>query len=56
LFATDYPHDDPGGRMKTKDVALLAENEGILEVSKERIRSSNALALLERAGYAPRVS
>ena len=24
LFATDYPHDDPGGRMKFEDVRLLA--------------------------------
>ena len=32
LFATDYPHDDPGGRMKFQDVELLrkqSENFGI---------------------------
>jgi len=51
LFATDYPHDDPGGRMKTQDVALLAANDAISEASKDRIRSTNALALLARAGY-----
>jgi predicted TIM-barrel fold metal-dependent hydrolase len=26
LFATDYPHDDPGGRMKFEDVRLLGSN------------------------------
>ena len=32
LFATDYPHDDPGGRMKFQDVELLrkqSKNFGI---------------------------
>lgn len=45
LFATDYPHDDPGGRMKFKDVELLAANPNISEADKERIRSGNAGAL-----------
>ena len=34
LFATDYPHDDPGGRMKFEDVRLLRENPGISEDSQ----------------------
>ncbi|MCW5574902.1 MAG: amidohydrolase [Burkholderiales bacterium] len=46
LFATDYPHDDPGGRMKYKDVELLREHPGISEGDKELIRSKNALAML----------
>lgn len=46
LFATDYPHDDPGGRMKWKDVELLAANPRISEADKELLRSGNALALL----------
>jgi predicted TIM-barrel fold metal-dependent hydrolase len=46
LFATDYPHDDPGGRMKWKDVELLAANLRISEADKELLRSGNALALL----------
>ncbi len=46
LFATDYPHDDPGGRMKWKDVELLREHEDITEADKELIRSGNALAML----------
>jgi predicted TIM-barrel fold metal-dependent hydrolase len=45
LFATDYPHDDPGGKMKFKDVELLAGNPDISEADKERIRSENAKAL-----------
>jgi len=45
LFATDYPHDDPGGRMKFKDVELLAANAKISEGDKEKIRRGNAEAL-----------
>jgi predicted TIM-barrel fold metal-dependent hydrolase len=45
LFATDYPHDDPGGRMKFKDVELLAGNSKLSEADKERIRCGNARAL-----------
>jgi predicted TIM-barrel fold metal-dependent hydrolase len=45
LFATDYPHDDPGGKMKFKDVELLAKNERISERDKERIRCGNAAEL-----------
>jgi len=46
LFATDYPHDDPGGRMKYKDVELLHSNSRITESDKELIRCGNALAML----------
>ena len=45
LFATDYPHDDPGGRMKFQDVELLAGNSTISEPDKERIRGENARSL-----------
>jgi len=46
LFATDYPHDDPGGRMKYKDVQLLADNPHISDADKALIRSGNAERLL----------
>ena len=42
LFATDYPHDDPGGRMKFKDVELLAADRNLSESAKELIRAGNA--------------
>jgi predicted TIM-barrel fold metal-dependent hydrolase len=42
LFATDYPHDDPGGRMKFQDVELLRSNSKISESDKELIRWQNA--------------
>ena len=45
LFATDYPHDDPGGRMKFEDVRLLRENPMITEEAKELIRWKNAQRL-----------
>ena len=47
LFATDYPHDDPGGRMKFEDVRLLRENPKISEESKEMIRWKNAQRLFQ---------
>jgi hypothetical protein len=31
LFATDYPHDDPGESMKFKDAQLLRANIRISE-------------------------
>lgn len=46
LFATDYPHDDPGGSMKFRDVKLLERHEGIAPAAKERIRVENARAAL----------
>jgi predicted TIM-barrel fold metal-dependent hydrolase len=45
LFATDYPHDDPGGRMKFEDVRLLRDNPAISEAAKESIRWKNAQRL-----------
>lgn len=45
LFATDYPHDDPGGKMKFEDVRLLGENPKISEDAKELIRWQNARRL-----------
>jgi len=49
LFATDYPHDDPGGRMKFRDVELLESRADIGAADKELIFSGNALRLLGRA-------
>src|SRR4029453_1201175 len=49
LFATDYPHDDPGGRMKFEDVRLLRENSRISEEDKELIRWRNAQRLFQLA-------
>jgi predicted TIM-barrel fold metal-dependent hydrolase len=45
LFATDYPHDDPGGRMKFEDVRLLREHKKIAEAAKDLIRFKNAQRL-----------
>ena len=47
LFSTDYPHDDPGGLMKFKDVELLAANPRISEADKDLIRSGNAATLFK---------
>ena len=49
LFATDYPHDDPGGRMKFQDVELLRNNPKISESDKELIRWRNAKRLFHLA-------
>jgi predicted TIM-barrel fold metal-dependent hydrolase len=49
LFATDYPHDDPGGRMKFRDVELLDRRADISAGDKRLIFSGNALRLLGRA-------
>ena len=46
LFATDYPHDDPGGRMKFRDVELLQKRADIGASEKDLIWSGNALRLL----------
>lgn len=50
LFATDYPHDDPGGRMKFEDVRLLREHKGISDAAKELIRYQNAQCLFQLPG------
>ena len=47
LFATDYPHDDPGGKMKFEDVRLLRENPKISEADKDLIRWKNASRLFQ---------
>ena len=47
LFATDYPHDDPGGKMKFEDVELLKKNPMISEAAKELIRWQNAERLFQ---------
>jgi predicted TIM-barrel fold metal-dependent hydrolase len=49
LFATDYPHDDPGGRMKFQDVELLRSNPKISESDKDLIRWRNADRLFHAA-------
>ena len=50
LFATDYPHDDPGGSMKFRDVQLLAINQNLSEETKELIRHGNAERLFKLNG------
>ncbi len=50
LFATDYPHDDPGGSMKFRDAQLLAVNRDISETDKELIRHGNATRLFRLDG------
>ncbi len=42
LFATDYPHDDPGGQMKDKDAELFEANSGLTSDEKELIGHTNA--------------
>lgn len=42
LFATDYPHDDPGGAKKFEDVELLAANDRMSEAVKDQLRHGNA--------------
>jgi predicted TIM-barrel fold metal-dependent hydrolase len=46
LFATDYPHDDPGGRMKFRDVELLQGRADVSAADKQLIFSGNAQRLL----------
>jgi len=46
LFATDYPHDDPGGAMKFQDVELLEKNPRLTERDKQRMRFENAREFL----------
>ncbi|MGE3927952.1 MAG: amidohydrolase family protein, partial [Lautropia sp.] len=46
LFATDYPHDDPGGRMKMKDVELLHAEPGLTADEKDMLFGRNALGLI----------
>lgn len=54
LFATDYPHDDPGGRMKYRDVELFDRNPDVSAADKALVWSGNAERLLNRkAGQGP---
>jgi len=41
-FATEYPHDGPGGRMTLKDVALLAAHPKISDGDKEKMRTHSS--------------
>ena len=50
LFATDDPHDDPGGNMKFRDVHLLAVNQNLPEETKELVRDGNAERLFKLDG------
>jgi len=52
LFATDYPHDDPGGRMKFRDVELFTANRDISDADKDLIWHRNAERLLAPQGVA----
>jgi len=45
LYATDYPHDDPGGLKKWEDRELFEANDRISQADKDRIRWQNAHAL-----------
>lgn len=49
LFATDYPHDGPGGRMTFTDVELFSAHRGIAQADKELIWHKNAARLLGQA-------
>lgn len=46
LFATDYPHDDPGGAMKFRDVKLLNDNPRLSDRDKEMMKAGNAREFL----------
>lgn len=47
LFATDYPHDDPGGKMKFQDVEILQRDSRLSESDKDLLRYGNAVSLLK---------
>ncbi len=49
LYATDYPHDDPGGLKKWEDRELLESNGRISQADKELIRWQNAHALFKQS-------
>jgi predicted TIM-barrel fold metal-dependent hydrolase len=49
LFATDYPHNDPGGRMKFRDVELMREHPHLSAQDKEAIFAGNAQRLFKLA-------
>ena len=45
LYATDYPHDDPGGLMKWQDRDLFESNQEISQTDKDMIKYLNAQRL-----------
>ncbi len=45
LYATDYPHDDPGGLMKWQDRDLFESNKEISQPDKDMIKYLNAQKL-----------
>ncbi len=47
LYATDYPHDDPGGLKMWEDRELLEANDRISQANKELIRWGNAKKLFQ---------
>jgi predicted TIM-barrel fold metal-dependent hydrolase len=53
LFATDYPHDDPGGLMKFEDHKLIEELL-LTEEEKDLICFGNALKIFEISGISYR--
>ncbi|HEX9880746.1 MAG TPA: amidohydrolase family protein [Candidatus Binatia bacterium] len=47
LYATDYPHDDPGGLMKWNDKELFEGNREISQAEKDLIAWQNAQRLFD---------
>ncbi len=47
LYATDYPHDDPGGLMKWEDKSLFEANQQISQSDKALIGWVNAERLFD---------
>jgi predicted TIM-barrel fold metal-dependent hydrolase len=45
LFATDYPHNDPGGSMKWRDVEIMRSLKGLRDAEKAAICHANAAKL-----------
>ena len=56
LFATDYPHNDPGGSMKWKDGQLLQANAHLSAEEKHSIFCGNAMKLFKLSQTAPQVA
>lgn len=45
LFATDYPHENPGGLKKQEDVGLLEKNVMLNSAEKQMLFPENAPVL-----------
>jgi predicted TIM-barrel fold metal-dependent hydrolase len=56
LFATDYPHNDPGGSMKWRDVEILRTLQTLSPAAKEAICFTNAARLFGLAPVAPAIT